>query len=429
MTSGNHSDEPIARDDPEADERLTGIADLVLTHDREIHARIDDSVFRWSPGGARPIRRARGFVPAPIPLPQAGPPVLAVGAELKATVCLARDGRAFLSPHLGDLSNADALAFFEETIAKLEHLLSIEPRAVAHDLHPDYGSTRWALASGLRRIPVQHHHAHVAACLAEHGRAGPAIGVAFDGTGCGLAGDLWGGEILAFDLDGFRRLAHLRALALPGGEAAIRQPWRLACAALLDAGEPLDLLDRVPRSRVEAAAALVARGIAAPRSTGAGRWLDAVAALCGLRDAVSYEGQAAVELEAVAAPGAWDPYPFDVGLGPDGADEVDLRPAVRALAAALRGGEGVAAVSARFHESLARAALTACLRARDATGLGLVALSGGCFQSRLLSGRCAALLGAAGFEVLEHRQVPPNDGGIALGQAAIATRRLAREEA
>jgi hydrogenase maturation protein HypF len=429
MTSGNRSEEPIARDDEEAEARLAGIADAFLTHDREIHARVDDSVYRAIGGEPRPVRRARGVVPEPIALPAAGPPLLAVGAELKATVCVARGGMAILSPHLGDLSSPEAHAFFEETIDKLTRLLGAPPRAVAHDLHPDYASTRWALACGLRRVPVQHHHAHLAACLAEHGRAGPALGVAFDGTGCGPSGELWGGELLEVALGRFRRLAHLRPIALAGGEAAIREPWRLAVAALLDAGEGLDLLEIIPPPRREAVRVLLARGVASPRATGAGRWFDAVAALCGVRAAVSYEGQAAVELEAAAAAGEWEPYPFAVEAIPGGSPaEIDLRPAVRAIAADLRRGEPASAVSARFHETLARAVAESCRRARRATGHGTVALSGGCFQSRILSERCAQLLGAGGFEVLEHRRVPPGDGGIALGQAAVASHRLAREE-
>ncbi|BDG01379.1 carbamoyltransferase HypF [Anaeromyxobacter oryzae] len=425
MTSGNVSEEPIARSDAEALERLAPLADAVLLHDREIHARADDSVVRVVDGRPLILRRARGFVPEPVPLLDAAPPLLAVGAELKATVCLARGGEAVLSPHLGDLSNVETHRFFAEVIERLPRLLGVRPEAVAHDLHPDYASTRWALASGLPRVPVQHHHAHVAACLAEHGRGGPVLGIAFDGTGCGPAGDLWGGEVLAVDLRGFRRLAWLRPIALAGGEAAIRAPWRLACAALLDAGEPLDLLARIPPPRLAAVCDLLARGVASPRATGAGRWFDAVAALCAVRDEISYEGQAAVELEGVAAPGEAAPYPFALAPGRAGT-EVDLRPMVRALAAELRGGAGAASASARFHETLARAVGAACGRAREETRLGTVALSGGCFQNRRLSERCAALLAGAGFEVLRHGKVPPNDGGIALGQAAIAAHRLAR---
>jgi hydrogenase maturation protein HypF len=425
MTSGNRSEEPIARDDAEAEARLSGVADLVLTHDREIDARADDSVLRWGRGAARPVRRARGLVPEAIALPDAAPAVLAVGAELKDTVCLAAGGLAWLSPHVGDLSQAATYQFFEEVIAKLSRLLSLTPTAVAHDLHPDYRSTRWALESGLPRLAVQHHHAHVAACLAEHGRSGPALGVAFDGTGCGPAGELWGGEVLRFDLAGFRRLAHLRPLALPGGEAAIRAPWRIAAAALLDAGEPLDLLHRIPPVRREAVRRLLAADVASPRATGAGRWFDAVAALCGLRDEISYEGQAAVELEAAATPGPAEPYPWSSAPDGAGADELDLRPAVRAIAADLRAGAGTPAVAARFHETLAQLAAAACRAAREAEGLGCVALSGGCFQNRLLEERVARLLEADGFEVLVHVKVPPSDGGLALGQAAIASRRLA----
>jgi hydrogenase maturation protein HypF len=428
LTSGNRAEEPIARDDAGARAALSGIADAFLGHDREIHQRADDSVCRVIAGAARPVRRARGHVPDAIPLADRAPPVLAVGAELKGTVCLTRAGEAYLSPHLGDLSNVETWAFFEEAVAKLSRLLSVEPQAIAHDLHPDYRSTRFALASGLPRVPVQHHHAHVAACLAEHGRDGPVLGVAFDGTGCGPAGELWGGEVLLADLRGFRRVAHLRAVALPGGEAAIREPWRIACAALLDAGEPLDLLARVDGSRRELVRRLVERRVAAPASTGAGRWFDAVAALCAVRDEITYEGQAAAELEAIAAPGEWDPYPF--ALAPDraGCAEVDLRPLVSGVAADLRAGAAAAVVSARFHETLARAVAEACRRGRADHGAGAVALTGGCFQSRRLTERCARLLGEAGFEVLLHARVPPNDGGIALGQAAVASRRLAGKE-
>jgi hydrogenase maturation protein HypF len=368
------------------------------------------------------VRRARGFVPDPVPLLDDGPAILAVGAELKNAVCLVRAGLAHLSPHVGDLSSLAARRCFEEAIAKLSALLGVRPAAVAHDLHPDYASTRWALASALPRVAVQHHHAHVATCLAEHGRAGPVLGVAFDGTGCGPAGEAWGGEILLADLGRFRRLAHLRAIVLPGGEAAIREPWRLACAALLDAGERLDLVEAAG-ARLEAVRRLVERGVASPPATGAGRWFDAVSALCGIRAAVTYEGQAAAELEAVAAPGRHEAYPFRIAPGP--VDEADLRPTVRAVAADLRRGVPASTIAARFHETMASIVLDACRRARAARGPGTVALSGGCFQNRRLLERCAELLESAGFEVLVHRTVPSNDGGIALGQAAVAAHRLA----
>jgi hydrogenase maturation protein HypF len=411
MTSGNLAEEPIARANGEARASLGRIADLLLVHDRDIHTRADDSVVRIVCGAAQPVRRSRGLVPEPLALGFDGPPVLAVGAQLKDTVCLTRGPEAFLSPHIGDLDGPKTYAFFLEMIDKLSRLLAVQPALVAHDLHPDYRSTRWALESGLRCEPVQHHHAHIAACLAEHGRQGPVIGVAFDGTGCGPRGELWGGEIFKADLLHFERLEHLRPIALAGGEAAIREPWRLALAALEDAGLPDDRLVRIDSRRRALVRQLIAR---APRASGAGRWFDAVAALCGLCDEATYEGQAAIELEAAAAPGDWEPYEFD---------QLDLRPTVRALASDLDRGVEISEVSARFHATLAFAVLEACRRARARCALDIVALSGGCFQNRLLTERSRSLLEAAGFEVLIHRRVPPNDGGVSLGQAAVASFR------
>ncbi|MCA1664983.1 MAG: carbamoyltransferase HypF, partial [Myxococcales bacterium] len=380
-----------------------------------------DSVVRVIAGAAQPIRRARGVVPDAIALPCDGPPLVAVGAQLKATVCLARGGEAFLSQHLGDLAQRAADAFFVETIGKLGRLLGIEPELVAHDLHPDYRSTRWAIASGLPRTAVQHHHAHVAACLAEHGRATRAIGVAFDGTGCGLDGSAWGGEWLAADLLAFGRAGHLRPLRLLGGEAAIREPWRLALAALEDAGGDVKLLRRIDERRRVAVQRLSASASLAPAATGAGRWFDAVASLAAVRDEVSYEGQAAIELEAAAADGEHAPYPF--ALEPTTPFVIDLRPTVRAVAADVEDGVAVSAIAARFHETMARTIVAGCRATRASTGLEAVALSGGCFHNRRLTERAAALLAVDGFETLIHRRVPPGDGGLALGQAAIASCR------
>ncbi|HEY2744443.1 MAG TPA: Sua5/YciO/YrdC/YwlC family protein, partial [Polyangia bacterium] len=428
MTSGNRGDEPIARDDAEAAAALAAIADATLSHDREIHTRADDSVVRIVAGAPLPLRRARGFVPEAIALPCAGPPLVAVGAQLKSTVCLARGGEAFLSPHLGDLSQPATHALFVETIDKLAHLLRMTPELVAHDLHPDYRSTRWALASSLPRVAVQHHHAHIAACLAEHGWVGSVIGVAFDGTGCGPDGAAWGGEWMIADLGAFRRVGHLGAIRLPGGEAAIRQPWRLALAALADAGVDADaasaLLERIDARRRAAVARLCASDAAAPPATGAGRWFDAVAALAGVRDEVSYEGQAAVELEAAAAAGAHEPYPF--ALVPSPIFAIDLRPTVRAIAADIGAGGAAAVVAARFHETMAQVIAAGCRAARAHADLSTVALSGGCFANRRLTERALALLAADGFATLVHRRVPPGDGGIALGQAAVASHRLRR---
>jgi hydrogenase maturation protein HypF len=423
MTSGYPADDPIARDDAEARARLGHIADAFLMHDRVIHTRADDSVVRVTAGAARPLRRARGFVPEPVALPLAGPPVLAVGGQLAATVCLTRADEAFLSQHLGHLDDLEAFAFFGESIEKLGELLAVRPAVVAHDWHPDYRSTRWAEACGLPRVAVQHHHAHVAACLAEHRRSGPAIGIAFDGSGHGGDGTLWGGEILEADLGGFRRRGHLRPLALAGGEAAIRAPWRLALAALLDADESPALLgDRPERDAVEA----LLRGGRCLSATGAGRWFDAIAGLCGLAES-SYEGQAPRELEALAAGVDAAPYPFTVEQ-PEGAPFViDLRPAVRALCADLRLGRRPAKMAAAFHETMAAAAHAGCVLGRAAGGPSLVALGGGCFANRRLAERTIGLLEADGFTVLLPRLVPPGDGGLAYGQAAVASFRLAHQ--
>jgi hydrogenase maturation protein HypF len=426
MTSGNRADEPLAVDDDDAARHLIAIADGILTHDRPIHAPVDDSVVRIISGAPQPVRRARGLVPLAIALPAGGGPILAVGAELKSTICLVRGGEAFVSPHIGDLSSPGSFARFEQTIATLSRLLGVEPVVVAHDLHPDYHTTSWALARGLPRVGVQHHHAHVAACLAEHGRTGPAIGVAFDGTGCGPDGALWGGEWLLADLRDFRRLGHLRPLRLPGGEVAIRQPWRLAVAALLDAGEPLDLLDRIAPVLRERVARLVTSGIASPPATGAGRWFDAVAALCGLVDETSYEAEGATALEGLAIGVDAAPYPFVLEDAPSTPHVVDLRPTITCVARDLRAGVSTRLVAAAFHETITEAVVRGCRLARDRTRLGVVALSGGCFQNARLSERAATRLREDGFDVLLHRRVPPNDGGVSLGQAAVAAFRAAR---
>ncbi len=447
MTSGNRSEEPIARDDSDAFTRLRGIADGFLVHDREIHTRADDSVVRVVCGRAVPLRRARGFVPdafaLPVPAPS-GVPILAVGAAHSATVCVARGGTAVLSPHLGDLDDADTFSLFEETIARLEMLIGARPGAVARDCHPDYRSSRWAERwardAGGSCERVQHHHAHVASCLVDHGRADRVLGVVFDGTGLGDDGTLWGGELLVADLETSRRVGHLRALPLLGGEAAIRAPWRLAVAALLEAGVAPDAgaMAAIPRGQIEAARALWARPRLHARASGAGRWFDAVAALCGLRDEISYDGQAAIELEAVAADGDHGRYPFTfeehdeerVGASAGGPPPfvIDLRPMVRAIAHELDGthAPGTPTIAARFHDTLADAIVAGCRRARDAGAPATVALTGGCFQNRRLTERAHAGLVRAGFEVLLHRRVPCNDGGIALGQVAIAAARGAR---
>jgi hydrogenase maturation protein HypF len=400
LTSGNRSDEPIAYADDEARERLGGIADAFLAHDRPIHRRCEDSVMRRQ----FPIRRSRGYVPAALPLPRAARgPLLAVGAELKSTFCVVRGRNAFLSAHLGDLDGEEAYRAFHHDLALYLDMLDVRPETIAHDLHPEYLATKWALEQDAELVGVQHHHAHAAACLAEHGETSPALALVFDGTGYGTDGTLWGGELLRCDLAGFERLAHLAPVPLPGGEAAIRQPWRTAAAYLEQAHRP------VPWSRWAEVRASLA--VNAPLSSGMGRLFDAVAALLGVREEVSYEGQAAIELEQLAGDTAAEPYAWRFG---DGAA------LVATVHDDLSAGRARAEIAAAFHESVAAGAAAACA---EAAGARAVVLSGGSFQNLRLLASTRARLEAAGFRVLSHRLVPPNDGGISYGQAAVAAAR------
>jgi hydrogenase maturation protein HypF len=421
MTSANPAEEPIVRDNAEAVRRLGGIADAFLVHDREILVRADDSVVHHAGGRGRHLRRSRGFVPVPVTLPLAGPSVLAVGGELKNTICLTRDREAFLSQHVGDLENAPAHAFFEETITHLMKVLDVEPTLVVHDLHPDYLSTKWARAQHRPQLAVQHHHAHVLAVLAEHGLQEPVIGLSMDGTGYGLDGTIWGGEVLVVDGATVERAGHLAALPLPGGGRAIKEPWRMALALLAHAGLLHDLDRYVSRwPRVDPAMArtladLLARGHAFTRSSGLGRLFDAVAALLGIRAVVSFEGQAAMALEQAAAPGEAPPYPLPQD---DGTPFVlDPGPTVRAIVQDLDAGVPTAMIAARFHMAVVAALVAAATHVRHLTGLTTVALGGGVFQNRLLLEGTLGRLAAAGFTALAPARVPANDGGLALGQA------------
>jgi hydrogenase maturation protein HypF len=422
MTSGNRSDEPIAYEDADALDRLSAIAELHLTHDRPIHMRTDDSVLRQTERGPLLMRRSRGYVPASIglPVPAAGP-LLACGAELKSTFCVAKGERAWVGHHIGDLKNWETLRSFREGIEHFEQVFAVEPELVAHDQHPDYLSTGYALErEGVEHVAVQHHHAHLAACLAEHGEEGPAVGAIFDGAGYGSDGTVWGGELLVGDLRGFERAGSLWQVRLPGGDAAAREPWRMACSWLCEAfgaeqAPPEPLAALVDPERWHAVAALCRSGVAAPLTTSAGRLFDAVAALCGLRAEVNHEGQAAMELEAAARLDESRAYPLPL-IG----ERLDARETVRALMDDLEGGVDVGLVAARFHNALAAATARACAELAESRGLGAVVLSGGVFQNRLLLERTAAALDAAGLRVLLPRLLPPNDGGIAYGQAAVA---------
>jgi hydrogenase maturation protein HypF len=402
MTSGNRSDEPIAYEDEEARERLGGIADLFLAHDRPIHRRCEDSVVR----ATFPIRRSRGYVPGSLPLPvEAARPLLAVGAELKSTFCVTRAREAFLSPHLGDLDSELAWRAFTTDLELYLAMLGVQPEVVAYDLHPEYLATKWALEQDAELVGVQHHHAHAAACLAEHREAGLALALVFDGTGYGTDGTLWGGELLHCDLGSFERLAHLEPVPLPGGEAAIREPWRVAAAYLEAAARPVPF-ERWPLVRESLK-------VNAPLSSGMGRLFDAVAALLGVREEVRYEGQAAIELEQLAGAAPAEPYEWRFG------DGAALVRAVHDDLAAGRPGDEIAAA---FHESVAAASAAACAEAAEPR---TVVLSGGSFQNLRLAASTRARLERLGFRVLTHRRVPPNDGGISYGQAAVAAVRTA----
>jgi len=425
MTSGNTSDEPIAYEDDDALARLAGIADFFLVHNRPIRCRADDSVARVFAGRPYILRRGRGYAPAPLRLARPGPAVLACGGELKNAFCLTRGDLAFMSAHIGDLEN---MATFNAYVAAVEHyqrLFTVTPEVVAYDLHPEYLATKYALGRGLAGVGVQHHHAHVAAVLAEHGESGPVIGVAFDGTGYGEDGNLWGGEFLLADLRGYTRLAHLDYLPLPGGAAAIREPWRLATWVLYDLYGPDFANKNIPFARglpagwqlvLEAAA----KGVNAPFSSGAGRLFDAAAALLGVRGRINYEGQAAVELELAAAGRTGRVLPYGFAAGSPA--RIDFRPAFATMVAALEQGTPAADLAADFHATLADAVVSTVRRLAAETGVAKVALSGGVFQNVTLLGQVASLL-EKDFTVLLHRRVPANDGGLALGQAAVAIER------
>jgi hydrogenase maturation protein HypF len=430
MTSGNRADEPIATDNDEALERLHGIADRFLLHDRPIHVRCDDSVTRVVDGVELPIRRSRGYAPRPVRLPIAARvPILAVGGQLKGTFALGRGGQAFLSHHLGDLDHFAAFEAFERDIGLYEELFAFRPECIVHDLHPDYASTRYARErverSGGGLLAVQHHHAHMASCMAENGLAGPVIGVAFDGTGYGPDDTIWGGEFLVGDYGAFRRAGHLRAVGMPGGDQAIREPWRMALAYLADAGvdEPGLKARRLPEE-LRAIEQMLHRRFRTPRTSSAGRLFDAVASLAGVADIAHHEGQAAIQLEALAATvKKAGPYPFALAEASDAADSplvIDTRPVIAAIVDELGRNVDSKIIARRFHDTLVEIIAQVCGRLRAETGLDRVVLSGGVFLNVLLTRETMVRLAADGFRVYRHRLVPPNDGGLCLGQLAIA---------
>ncbi|MEW6741598.1 MAG: carbamoyltransferase HypF [Planctomycetota bacterium] len=437
MTSGNFSEEPIAIGRAEAIERLAPIADGFLFHDRQILQRCDDSVARVITGEVRVIRRARGYVPSPVLLSTpARRRVLACGGELKNTIALSRDRTVFLSQHIGDLDNPSALAFFEQSIAHLQAILEIEPEVIACDMHPEYLSTRWAERQ--RKVPVvhvQHHHAHLLSVMAENGIDEECLGLILDGTGYGTDGTIWGGELLSGDARSFRRLAWLEPVPMPGGLAAIREPWRMAVSHLVAAfGANSEIPEipfsrRLPRDKITIVRRMIERHLNAPMTSSCGRLFDAVAALLGVRDEITYEAQAAIELEMAidetsceqgetelyeeAVAGAAVPATSAIGA-------LRVAPLVRAVVEDIARGEPKGRIAARFHHTLGEIFVRALSRARSLTGIARVGLSGGVFQNAPFSTYVLRRLQAEGFSVLTHREVPTNDGGIALGQVLIA---------
>jgi hydrogenase maturation protein HypF len=422
MTSANPGGEPLVIDNAEVRRRLAGIADAFLMHDRDIVVRCDDSVVRASAEGFQAIRRARGFTPRAIRLNAAGPSVLALGGWYKNTICVTRGDEAFVSQHIGDLDNAATCGFLEETVAHLLHILDVEPAIIAHDLHPDFHSTRLAARiaaeHGVHLIGVQHHHAHIAAVLAEHGVEEPALGLALDGVGLGSDGAAWGGELLRVAGADCRRLGHLPTLRLPGGDRAAREPWRMAAAALHALGRGDEIAARFPDQPGAATIAqMLVQRINCPETSSAGRWFDAAAGLLGVRQTMAFEGQAAMLLEGLAeAHGPAAPWP--PARQADGTP--DLLPLLDAMATA--GDAGLAA--ARFHATLAALLVEWVKETAEREIIRTVALGGGCLLNRILAARLREGLQAAGLRVLEARALPPNDGGLALGQAWIAQRSV-----
>ncbi len=429
MTSGNRSEEPIAYRNEEAMSRLKGIADYFLLHNREIHVRCDDSVLRVFDQKPYFLRRSRGYVPSPIKLHSSLEMILACGGELKNTFCLTKGPYAFLSHHIGDLENLETLTAFEEGIKHFKRLFNIEPKAVAYDLHPDYLSTKYALSiPDLPKVGVQHHHAHIVSCMAENGIEGEVIGVAFDGTGFGTDGTIWGGEFLEVNPKEFIRLAHLKRVPLPGGSMAIKQPWRMAMVYLLETfGDEMkalriDLFKRIG-SKGTFLMDLLPKGINTPLTSSMGRLFDAIASILSIRDEVNYEGQAAIELETIADGEVEEVYSFRL-LEEQRPMEIDPTPMIREVVRDLTDGLSSSKISGKFHRTISRMIVETCEALRTRVRLNRVVLSGGVFQNLLLLRVVTEELRRSGFEVHLHHRVPTNDGGICLGQAVICQARL-----
>jgi hydrogenase maturation protein HypF len=434
MTSGNFSEEPIATDEEDALQRLTPLADAFLIHNREIHMRCDDSVVRvdhgsltidndmvHGPSSIVYLRRSRGYAPYPVKLPFEVKPTLAVGGELKNTFCLTRDHYAFLSHHIGDMENAETYESFEQGMEHLKHIFRVQPEIIAYDLHPNYFSTQYAMRLNTPRVGVQHHHAHIVSCMADNGLDDRRlIGLSFDGTGYGIDGAIWGGEVMLASFADFERFGHLEYLPLPGGDAAIRSPWRIAAGyahALRIEIDDLPFLQNTDKQALHILRQQIDKIINTVPTSSMGRLFDAVASLLGIRNEVTYEAQAAIEMEVLAKPFVTvaQPYPYYVEAG-----TIRLRDLLNAIVQDVRARKSTEIIAARFHKTVANIALDACKQARECHGLNEVALSGGVWQNQVLLDLVRASLRKNGFMVYFHKQVPTNDGGLSLGQAVIA---------
>jgi hydrogenase maturation protein HypF len=425
MTSANFSEEPIAIDNDDAFERLGDIADYFLIHNRDIYLRSDDSIVKHTAGHTRPIRRSRGFVPIPVFLNAPVPPILACGAELKNTICITTGDKAFISQHIGDLENKATLDFFKLTVAHLQRILEITPEMIAFDMHPDYLSTVHAKEQqGIRKVEVQHHHAHIVSCMAEHKLDGAVIGLAFDGTGFGTDGTIWGGEVLVAEAKQFKRVAHLAYVPMPGSSAAIKEPWRMAVSYLQDAfGDnfwnlDLPVLTRIDPPKLKIIVEMILKGVNSPQTSSLGRLFDGVAAIIGIRQRVNFEGQAAMELEMLAADDADSIYDFECVSGD--AFKILPAPIIRGVVRDIQNGLPVAEIGAKFHKTIVALFAEVCASVRNESELNRVVLSGGCFQNSILLAGLIQKLESLNFQVFAHRQVPTNDGGISLGQAMVA---------
>ncbi len=435
MTSGNLSEEPIAIENEEALERLSPLADAFILHDRPIHVRCDDSVVRVESGKLKDLplatfhflRRSRGYAPYPVQLPFAVKPILAAGGELKNTFCLARDGYAFLSHHIGDMENAETYESFEQGVKHLSHIFRVQPERIAHDLHPNYFTTHYAKKQGIPQIAIQHHHAHIAACMADNGLEDRrVIGLSFDGTGYGTDGAIWGGEALIASYSDFERFAHLEYLPLPGGDSAIRHPWRIAVgyahALGLDIAD-LPFLQKIDMQAITIVQQQVDKKLYSPLTSSMGRLFDAIASISGVRSEVTYEAQAAIEMEVLSKPfiASADIYPYTI------AETIKVKELFAAILRDIRANEAIGMIGAKFHKTIAQISMDICKQARKRTNLNEVALSGGVWQNQILLGLVRDGLEKEDFVVYFHKQVPTNDGGLALGQAVIANVIASRE--